>query len=191
VTLTESKQSLGRSPVTTRLVAGEHLITISKPGFDTQQITLIILPGKPVSLQYALIRRGRSLDEREQASFEGGQALNAEPLGPLPSEADASLSARLGAPAPSAMKPMPTGARQLLWVGVGASVFSGAAQLLARDAVITRDAATSRAAWERSQGEASAYHTLSLGSAALAVVSAVASGVWWAVSEAPRAPQEP
>ena len=188
VTLTESKQSLGQSPITTHLVAGEHMITISKPGFDTQQIPLMIFPGKPISLQYTLIRRGRSLDEREQASLEGAQQLNDTPLGPPSSEADASLSARLSAPASSAVKPLPAGAKQLLWVGVGASVFSGAAQLLARDAVITRDAASNRAAWERAQGEASVYHTLSLGSAALAVVSAVASGVWWVVSEAPRPP---
>ena len=169
LTLSKEGRSLGATPLKVRLLAGEHPITLSKSGYDTLSVSLYVIPGKPVFAQYKLMSQG-IIDDAGQGSALGGDATSSGAQG-------------VGVGASATSGGWPTTAKVLTGVGGVSLALSAGALLAARDAVITRDASSTRAGWSVAQGEADAYHTAGVGALTLGLTAALSGVVWGLLSD--------
>lgn len=147
----ESK-SQGVTPLTMRLIAGEHPMKLTLRGYEELNTTLFVLPGKPVLAQYKL--------DQSSSAFVQPEATQ--------KEADA--------------QPMSRGQLSVIVLGGVSLGISATSFWLTRGAIIERDAAISSERWRIAQSEAELLSDLTLGAASLGLTSVATGLAWWLLS---------
>lgn len=151
-------QEFGQTPVTFRLIAGEHPLEMYLRGHETRKVTLFVIPGDPVFAQYKLEPNAEafSLDQKVK---EAVKQENHPPMNALQSSGLILGGLTLGLSLTS------------LW--------------FTRAAIIDRNQARNQTNWEIAQSEASLFNSMSYATASIGVSAVVGALSWWWFSEAP------
>lgn len=151
----------GQTPLTFRLIAGEHPLELILKNYDTRRITLFVTPGKPVFAQYKLDQSMNALSV-ETTSSKKSQKTKRPPMNTLQSS-----SVILGS----------------LSLGLSATSF-----WLTRSAIVERNSAPNQLSWELAQSEAELFSSLSYTTAGIGFSALVGGLTWWLFSspEQPR-----
>ena len=155
------REFLGLTPLTLRLIAGEHPLELTLAGYDTRKVTLFVIPGKPVFAQYKL---DQSVDVFSSGTLKTNELKTSSrpPMNTIQSSAMILGGLTLGLSATS------------LW--------------FTREAVIERDQATTRLSWELAQTEADLFSSITFTTASIGFTALLGGLSWWLLSppESPR-----
>ena len=153
-----SREAIGLTPLTFRLIAGEHPLELSLRGYDKRKVTLFVIPGKPVFAQYKL-----------------DQSIDAFDVDSTLSETN---------PLPKRVKMNSWQSSGLVLGGLTLSL-SVASLWFTRAAIIERNQALNQTSWEIAHSEAQLFHSLSYTSAGIGLSAVVGALSWWLLSEPP------
>lgn len=137
----------GLTPVTLRLLAGEHAFTLKKRDHEPVELTVRVREGQPDTVQRTLIPM--KVERKKTVLF----AKSIKPVG----------------------KPVSPWAWVALSGAVAAGAGAGGLYVLTDDALSARDAARSGSAWDGHQGDAETLNTVMWASAGLALASGAIS----------------
>ncbi len=155
-----NKETLGLTPLTFRLMAGEHPLELNLQGYDQRKVTLFVLPGKPVFAQY-------KLDQSAQ-TFNIEPKLSTDPIQTRPD-----------------MNSWQSSGMVLGGLTLGLSL---ASFWYTRAAIIDRNNALNQTSWEVAQSEAQLFNSLSYTSAGIGLSAVVGALSWWLLSDPPTKP---
>ena len=156
-----NREVIGLTPLTFRLIAGEHPLGLSLRGYDKRKVTLFVIPGKPVFAQYKL---DQSID-----------AFNV----------DSALSEAKSLPKRAQMNSLQSSGLVLGGLTLSLSV---ASLWFTRSAIVNRNQSLNQTAWEIADSEAQLFHSLSYTSAGIGLSAIVGALSWWLLSDPPSAP---
>ena len=156
-----NREILGVTPLTFRLIAGEHPLELSLRGYDKRKVTLFVIPGKPVFAQYKL-----------------DQSANAFNV-------DSTLSKKESLPVTVRMNSWQSSGIALGGLTLG---LSAASLWFTRAAIIDRNHALNQTSWEIAHSEAQLFHSLSYTSAGIGLSAIVGALSWWLLSDPPPPP---
>jgi tetratricopeptide (TPR) repeat protein len=139
--------SQGLTPLTVRLLVGEHTFTLKKPEHSPVEVSVRVREGRRDTVHRTLMRTRRK-----------------------PKLAEVFVK-----PAPVKSKPVSPWAWVALSGAVLAGAGAGGLYFMTDDAIASRDAARRGTAWDGHQSDAELYHTGMWASAGLAVVSGALS----------------
>jgi hypothetical protein len=151
-----NREVLGVTPLTFRLLAGEHPLELSLTGYDTRTVTLFVIPGKPVFAQYKLDQSSNAI------TLDTALQVNDDLVKRPPMTSLQSSGVILGS----------------LTIGLSMTSY-----WFTRSAVIDRNHAPNQMAWEVAQSEVNLFDSMTYTAATIGVTTLLSSLSWWLLSK--------
>ena len=148
----------GQTPLTFRLLAGEHPLELVLKNYDTRKVILFVTPGKPVFAQYKLDQSIKNFNAEVKQTKNDKRKR-------LPMNSWQSSSVILGS----------------LSLGLSMTSF-----WLTRSAIVERNEARNQLSWQLAQSEVDLYSSLSYTTAGIGLSALVGGLSWWLMSEPER-----